>query len=67
MDRFTWGLAGMSLLLSFMSAARATPRHPFVEGEPFPSLILPGLKDGRPVSLTEFRGRKLVLHVFASW
>jgi hypothetical protein len=67
MDRFAQGLAGISLLLAIMSAARATPRHPFVEGEPFPSLMLPSLKDGRPVSLTEFRGRKLVLHVFASW
>ena len=67
MVRLTWGLAGISLLLSFTSAVRATPRHPFVAGDPFPSLSLPDLKNGRPVSLSEFRGRKLVLHVFASW
>jgi len=37
------------------------------EGQPFPDLVLPRLDDGRPASLSEFRGKKLVLHVFASW
>lgn len=36
-------------------------------GEPFPNLVLPGVEDGRPRSIAEFRGQKLVLHVFASW
>ena len=36
-------------------------------GQPFPDLVLPALEDGRPTSLADFRGRKLVLHVFASW
>jgi hypothetical protein len=36
-------------------------------GEPFPDLVLPRLEDGRPASLADFRGTKLVLHVFASW
>jgi hypothetical protein len=35
--------------------------------EPFPELTLPSLKDGSPASLADFRGRKVVLHVFASW
>ena len=36
-------------------------------GEPFPLLVLPSAEDGRPASLEENRGRKVVLHVFASW
>jgi hypothetical protein len=40
---------------------------PFAEGQPFPDLLLPALEDGRPTSLADFRGQKIVLHVFASW
>jgi peroxiredoxin len=42
-------------------------RNTFTEGEPFPVLALPDLEHGRPTSLADFRGRKLVLQVFASW
>ena len=37
------------------------------EGKPFPDLVLPSMTDGRPMSLADFRGRKVILHVFASW
>jgi len=37
------------------------------EGQPFPDLVLPDLKTGQPRSITEFRGKKVLLHVFASW
>ncbi|MCP3978753.1 MAG: hypothetical protein GY716_05405 [bacterium] len=37
------------------------------EGSRFPDLVLPDARDGRPRSLSEFRGEKVVLHVFASW
>ena len=36
-------------------------------GEPFPSLVLPSASDGRPATVQQYRGRKVVLHVFASW
>ena len=36
-------------------------------GKPFPNLILPSLEDGRPASIVQFRGKKTLLHVFASW
>ena len=36
-------------------------------GQPAPDLLLPALDGGRPVSLADFRGVRLVLHVFASW
>ena len=36
-------------------------------GNRFPELTLPSLVDGEPMSIASFRGRKLVLHVWASW
>lgn len=39
----------------------------FEVGKPFPTLAFPSLEDGQPRSITEFRGKKLILHVFASW
>ena len=38
----------------------------FEVGKPFPALTLPAL-DGAPGSVADFRGKKLILHVFASW
>ncbi len=42
-------------------------RSPFQVGQPFPDLTLPALQDGRPASIRDYRGRKVILHVFASW
>ncbi len=36
-------------------------------GMAFPTLSFPSLDDGRPVSIADFRGQKLILHIFASW
>ena len=47
-------------------AQRALPPIPFQVGQPFPDLPLPSL-DGRPASIADLRGKKLILHVFASW
>jgi hypothetical protein len=43
------------------------PREGLAVGEAFPVLLLPGLEDGAPRSVADWRGRKLLLHVFASW
>ncbi len=49
-------------------AAAATAAPPNLEvGRPFPDLVLPALQDGRPLSIADFRGRKVILQVFASW
>ena len=72
-SRLGHGLAriGVSLLL-----AAAVPGLPAGAGEsgaeiavgrPFPDLVLPSLADGRPASVHDFRGTRLVLHIFASW
>lgn len=36
-------------------------------GLPFPNLTLPDCEDGRPTSLADFRGKRVLLHIFASW
>lgn len=36
-------------------------------GKPFPNLTLPAVNDGRPLSLADYRGRKVLLHIWASW
>ena len=40
---------------------------PIKEGEVFPHYVFPRLKDGSAGSLRQFRGRKTILHIFASW
>jgi len=36
-------------------------------GEPFPGIVLPTIDDGSAMSLADFRGQKVLLHIFASW
>ena len=36
-------------------------------GQQHPDFVLPGLTDGAPVALSQFRGRKVLLIHFASW
>lgn len=40
---------------------------PFAVGDLFPDLAFPSLEDGTPTRLSDFRGKKVMLHVFASW
>ena len=39
----------------------------FNPGEPFPTIALPSAVDGTPRSAAEFRGKKLIVNIFASW
>ena len=57
---FCLGIASMS------SSQNMTPL-PFEEGDRFPDINLPALVDGRAVSIRDFQGSKLILHIFASW
>ena len=36
-------------------------------GQPYPDFVLPRASDGAPVSLSQFRGKKVLLFHFASW
>ena len=39
----------------------------FQVGQSFPEIAFPSQENDRPMSLVDFRGKKLLLHVFASW
>ncbi len=64
----TWSsLTSFTLILLLVASGGAAAPSGLQVGQPFPHLTLPALEDGRPLSLTDFRGEKLILHVFASW
>lgn len=66
MTRRIWAPAA-ALALAAAGAQAQLPPSGFEVGEPFPDLALPSAADGRPLSIADFAGEKVVLHVFASW
>jgi hypothetical protein len=63
--RFLLALAIMAMSLGDAMAKPSSTG--FKVGEPFPNLVLPSLADGKPLSLSRFRGHRVILHIFASW
>ena len=57
----------IAVAASILSLAGTGMAEDFRVGEPFPALAFPSAADGTPVSIADFRGHKVVLHVFASW
>ena len=62
----------LSVSLLFLTLGSATAVASAAEvkirpGEAFPALVLPALDDARPLALADFRGRKVILQIFASW
>lgn len=57
---------GAMTLINLSDARAQLPPSGFEPGMRFPELDLADL-DGNPVSLTQYRGKKVVLHIFASW
>lgn len=54
--------------LSMALGASAMASAPEIEiGKPFPELALPSMDSGKPMSIAAFRGKKVILQVFASW
>ncbi len=63
-------VVGLMLVIAFVAwAGTATWGGPmaFMEGEAAPELKLPSLDDATMRTLADFRGKPVVLHVFASW
>lgn len=58
-------LGSVAMLSTPLSAS--TQKEGLAVGDRFPQVVLPSLEDGTPLSIASFRGRKLVLHVWASW
>ena len=59
-------LAACGMVLGWSTRARAASYAPKV-GQRHPDFTLPRIDDGAPVSLSNFRGKKVLLIQFASW
>jgi hypothetical protein len=66
MRKLAFTLAACGILLASTSRAWARPYAPKV-GERHPDFTLPTIGDRIPVSLSNFRGKKVLLIQFASW
>ncbi|MCA9297992.1 MAG: hypothetical protein KDA28_02935 [Phycisphaerales bacterium] len=56
-----------AILLAISSCTSIVRAEPFVVGDVFPEIVLPRLADGAPSSVGAYRGRKVLLLVYASW
>ncbi len=65
--KFTPVMLLLSMVLLATPAAHAGGTGLIQVGNPFPALVFPSAEDGSPQSLAAYAGRKVVLHVFASW
>jgi hypothetical protein len=66
MRTLTLVLATCGMMLGAASGASAEPYAPKV-GQRHPDFTLPLIDDRAPVSLSDFRGKKVLLIQFASW
>ena len=66
MRKLALALADCGMILGSTARASAAPYAPKV-GERHPDFTLPRIDDGAPVSLSNFRGKKVLLIQFASW
>jgi hypothetical protein len=55
------------LVITGLISVNALPASNLAVGQPFPSILLPSLLDGKPLSVKDFQGKKTVLHIWASW
>lgn len=60
-------LVTSAISVASQSPSEAAPGGPFEVGRAFPDVVLPAADDGQPLSISRFRGRKVLLHIFASW
>ena len=66
MQRLVLALVTCGMVLGASSRVWAASYAPKV-GEKHPDFTLPRIDDGAPVSLSNFRGKKVLLIQFASW
>jgi hypothetical protein len=57
---------GCAAMLVASPDAGAEPYRPQV-GQRHPDFALPTISDGKPISLSQYRGQKVLLIQFASW
>lgn len=63
---FVFSAANMTAAEDTDTKLAAFPEVKIAEGEAWPGFYLPDL-DGNALSVQDYRGKKIVLHIFASW
>ena len=66
MRKLALAVAAFGMILGSTGSASAASYAPKV-GEKHPDFTLPRIDDGAPVSLSNYRGKKVLLIQFASW
>ena len=66
MRKLALALSACGMILGSTARASAASYAPKV-GQKHPDFTLPRIDDGAPVSLSNFRGKKVLLIQFASW
>jgi peroxiredoxin len=67
MKMISWVLLLIFGLFFSETALTAAPSYPPQVGDAHPDFILPQIDSRQPVSLSQFRGKKVLLINFASW
>lgn len=67
MKNTTMTCHGIAAALALVTGQAVLGTPPLKVGQPFPDIALPALADGAPRSIADFRGQKVILHIFASW
>ena len=57
----------LAMAMCFVAHSASAAPPDLTVGKPFPNLALPALNGARAMSISDFRGKKVILHVFASW
>ena len=58
---------GVLLLAQTSLAQDRAPQYRAVVGQPYSDFRLPNIETGKPTTLSQFRGQKVLLIHFASW
>ena len=66
MRKLALALSACGMILGSTARASAASYAPKI-GQKHPDFTLPRIDDGAPVSLSNFRGKKVLLIQFASW
>lgn len=65
--KFVFAIAASLFALPQSDGQEIQKSYRPLPGRPHPDFVLPAIDDQRPVSLSDYRGKKLVLIHFASW
>ena len=64
--RLSW-LGGLVVITTLATVPESSDAYQLEVGKVHPDFVLPRIDTGEPVTLSQFRGKKVLLLHFASW